>query len=83
MNSHTEQEAAGKWFPIETACKDGSVVWLRNSQMERPVKGYWGEVGPRHQGGAYLNWVSVATGEGVGFFPAGHLICPGEWSPLT
>lgn len=71
-----------EWRDISSAPKDGAPVWLRNRLMDEPVKGYWGEVAPRHDGGAYLNWVSIATRSGDEFFPAGRLICPDEWKPI-
>lgn len=67
---------------IETAPKDGTMIWLRNSLMDEPVLGHWGELWDNGVRVEQLNWVSDFTMTDKFRFPAGRLVCPSEWAPV-
>lgn len=70
------------WQSIESAPKDGTVIWLRNQCMDKPVRGHWGEatwfgICPA------IAWVSDFTSfDEFTWFPAGRLVVPDEWKPV-
>lgn len=75
------------WQSMETAPKDGTVIWLRNAvMMEDPtfnrVLGHWDKYELSYGRGFVDGWVSDFTDLGLGdFFSAGNLIFPDEWMP--
>lgn len=70
------------WESIETAPKDGTVVWGRNPVMQEPAKMSWGEY-TASWGKTYTDWRTEFTKHG--YFPVlpGRLIRPTEWSPVS
>lgn len=73
------------WQPIKTAPKDGTVVRVKNSAMDHPVKAKWAPYKSRR-----LPWLAVrdewilVEDEGEKFMPLppGELIIPDQWQPL-
>ena len=77
------------WRSINSAPKDGTVVWLRNDVMKgnqtrfTKVRGHWGEWTSPVTGNTHTVWVSDFTDLGPGdFFAAGNLVYPDEWMPI-
>lgn len=72
-----------EWLPIATAPKDGTVIRVRNPQMERPVLAKWGEYiaswGTKYPD----NFVLVRDDDRFMPLPKGTLVCPTEWQPVT
>lgn len=69
------------WQPAATA-PFRKVVWVRNSQMEKPVKATRGYV---HDGMVHedtMLFTTVFTNDK--FFPvsAGRMVCPDEWAEV-
>ncbi len=72
------------WKPIESAPYQ-RVIWVRNKLMEKPVKatrGYADENRMVHPDTTYCTSVHTPETGGLGF-PAGMLVCPDEWKPVT
>lgn len=82
--SETETKAIDDldWQPVDSAPWQ-TVVWVRNSKMEEPVKATRGYVTER---GAHPNqtfFTTVYTPHRFFPTPAGKLVCPDEWAPVT
>lgn len=76
-------KATREWQKLETA-PYGTVVEVRNSAMETPVKatrGYTFDDGSVHPNQDFFTSVFTAT-EPLPF-PSGQLVCPNEWRPLA
>lgn len=73
-------DGLGTWQPIETAPRR-QVVWVRNENMDRPVKATRGFAlnGTVHPNDTFFT--SVFTPDDFYPFPAGRLVYPTEWRP--
>lgn len=70
-----------QWKPVDTA-PYGQVVLVRNAGMGKPVRATRGYVrnGAVHPDQTWFT--SVFTPDESLPFPAGHLVCPTEWTEL-
>lgn len=80
----TLSQSGLNWQPIET-CPWQTVVYVRNEQMDFPVKATRGYADPETgivSGDPNL-FTTHFTPDPDGFFPvpAGRLACPTEWAP--
>lgn len=71
------------WQPIETAPKDGTRVWLANTQMDEPVIGQWDDYQSDFGGSVSKQWI-VTHDPHERWTPLryGTLVCPDRWMPL-
>ena len=71
-----------EWKPAETA-PYGCVVWVRNSQMGKPVLASRGYI---HNGMVHKDNMLFTTHYTPDSFfpvPSGHMVCPDEWAEQT
>jgi hypothetical protein len=59
------------WQPIDTAPKDGTVIRVKNDQMDEPVDAAWGKYRSRATGQTYDQFVTLG----------GALVIPTHWQP--
>lgn len=81
--NHRAEPAVDVWQPIETAPKDGTVIWVINGSMQRPVLAKFDEYYCHLTGETTPDWI-VHSDPHERFMPRqyGSLVCPTKWQPL-
>ncbi|MEZ0212499.1 MAG: hypothetical protein ACAH27_06045 [Xanthobacteraceae bacterium] len=83
LGAEAALRAVQGWRPIESAKKDGTRMWLINSQMKEPVIGTWGDYCSPFSGVKQKEWiVTHDVCERYTPMPYGQLVCPTLWMPL-
>ena len=75
-----ENEQADEWHSIDSA-PWMQVIWVRNQQMDKPVKATRGLVTDNGVHPDRSFFTTVFTYDEVMPTPSGQLVCPTEWKP--
>lgn len=69
------------WQPIDTAPKDGTVIEVKNNQMDREVQAKWGDY-KSPWGTPSMQFVLVKDHDRFMPIRPGSLVIPDFWRPL-
>lgn len=67
--------------PMDTAPRDGTVISVKNRQMDSHVEARWGKY-TNCVGNTSDQWILVKDHQRFMPLPPGAMICPDEWWPL-